>query len=94
MDIGVREVMGGATQVQAEHLGTGSLLWQWDVNPLFKPREPSTRLDLRADGGGINAGAQRGPPELASFRALLIMQTWRSLRKNGARLHPRLLAAR
>lgn len=47
--------------MQSEHLGTGSLLWQWDVNALFKPREPSTRWDLRVDGGTSSWWGVPGP---------------------------------
>lgn len=62
--------------MQPEHLGTGGLLWQRDVNPLFKPGEPSTRLDLRADGRTVfMKRPRRALQKLASLRALLTMQT-------------------
>lgn len=60
LDVGVREAVRRAAQMQPEHLGAGCLLRQRDVNPLFKPREPSTRLDLRADGGGVLMKRDRG----------------------------------
>lgn len=76
MDVGIRKVVGSAPQMQPEHLGTGSLLRQWDVNPLFKPREPSTWQDLRRDGLTVfiemGAGALQ---KLASLRTLLTKQT-------------------
>lgn len=49
--------------MQSEHLGTGSLLRQWDINSLFKPREPSTRQDLKAEGGTVSTERLGGPPE-------------------------------
>lgn len=79
--------------MQPEHLGTGSLLRQWNINPLFKPREPSTQLDLRADGGTVLMKRQsRALQKLASLKALLTMQI-RKLQRNRVRLHLWLPAA-
>lgn len=47
--------------MQPEHLGTGSLLRQWDINSLFKPRETSTWHDLRVDGGMVSMERLGGP---------------------------------
>jgi len=49
--------------MQSEHLGTGSLLRQWDINSLFKPREPSTWQDLKVEGGMVSTERLGRPPE-------------------------------
>lgn len=49
MDVGICEVVGSAPKMQSEHLGTGSFFWQWDINALFKPEEPSTKQEMKAN---------------------------------------------
>lgn len=70
--------------MQSEHLGAGSLLRQRDINSLFKPREPSTQQDLKAEGGMVSTEGSGALQEPASLRAL---QTQRSRQRNRVQLH-------
>lgn len=70
--------------MQSEHLGAGSLLRQWDINSLFKPREPSTQQDLKAEGGTVSMEGSGALQKPASLRAL---KTRRSRQRNRVQLH-------
>lgn len=47
--VGVAQAVWGVAEMEAEHLRSGRLLWQWDVDTLLKPETQRAHVGGRAE---------------------------------------------